>query len=257
MSPGRNDVRRLLRARLPVTACVNHESRWETLRKYSRIPASSSRLSHGIVIYDSRSDFMNFEIDAIRFDCCPLGRIPAGKFPSAVLQQIQRIEATLPCWNTAYPIECSWGHEPFDNFLRYVVAAYFPSLRELAVELNLCLNTLHNVSFLIRGASGMEVVQTLGEKPLFIRTAGGGGFRIFMSANSHRGGQWKTAKLLFVKEQEAARYQNSASADPENYRDFLDRLGAYLWHIFAIEGFLWGDPTVWDLLRHHPQNFLC
>ncbi|KAK8136973.1 hypothetical protein PG984_004913 [Apiospora sp. TS-2023a] len=256
MSPGRNGVLRLLRARLPVTACVNHESRWETLHKYSRIPTSHLRLSHDMSIYDN-SDFMNFEIDAIRFDCCPLDRMPACKFPSAVLQHIQRIEATLPCRRTFYPIECGWSQKSFDNFLRHVVAAYFPSLRELAVELNLCLTIANNVSFLVRGTSGMEVARTVGEKSLFIRTAGGGGVHISMSANSHRGGQWKTVKLLLMKEQEAARYQNSASADPENYRDFLDRLGTYLWHIFTIEGFFWGDKTVWGLLLQHRQHFSC
>lgn len=138
-----------------------------------------------------------------------------------------------------------------------MVAAYFPNLCELAVDLNLGFDLGENVSFIVLGSSGLGVSRTIGETPLFFRTPEGRGIHISMSANSHPGRRWKTIKVIFMKEQEAARYNNNMRANPKNHRDFLDRLGIYLWHIFTMEGFLWGDQSVQGLLRQHRQHFLC
>ncbi|KAK8001150.1 hypothetical protein PG991_013372 [Apiospora marii] len=175
MSHGRNGVPRLLKAPLPVTACVNHESRQETLRKYSKVPTSSPFFSFMSIqgsICDV-SDVMNYEIDSVRLDCCPLRRITVRQFPPVVLQRLRRIEATLPCRRVTYTVG-GGGHKSFDNFLRYVVAAFFPSLRELTVELDLDLHLGENVSFKIVGASCLGVARSIGEKPLFLRTVGEG-----------------------------------------------------------------------------------
>ncbi|KAK8054620.1 hypothetical protein PG994_009687 [Apiospora phragmitis] len=112
---------------------VNHESRHETLRKYSRIPTFPYRWPLTTWPCDAR-DVVNYEIDTVCFRCCALQRVAASQYSAVLLQKLQRIDIALPCWVVYYSLRP--GHKTFDNFLRYVVAAYFPSLRELTAELD-------------------------------------------------------------------------------------------------------------------------
>ncbi|KAK8036137.1 hypothetical protein PG993_008751 [Apiospora rasikravindrae] len=163
---------------LPVTAAVNQESRHETLRKYRNIPLSPAHYPHMAWPCDRR-DVINYEIDTVSFTCCGWQAVPVKSFSATLIQKLERIHVQLPCAMAYYMVDRyhrgGVGYSSFDNFLRYVVAAHFPNLHELTVDL---------VAGLDRNS--FRVVNAFRRRQpfsFFLRTEDGGG--VYISPSSH------------------------------------------------------------------------
>ncbi|KAK8136976.1 hypothetical protein PG984_004916 [Apiospora sp. TS-2023a] len=219
-----------LSAPLPATARVNQEARAETLQVYSEIPHTPSWNIQG---------FINYEVDTMRFSC-DYSAFPASMYPAAVLQNLQRISIVPKCWE----LDCQPKRASFktiENFLLYVAAKHFPSLREVDIGIPSQMEQGRE-SFLSaprRAAQGMSRSVC----PLFFRAADGRGVK-FLPTTNYWGG-WDAMNILIMEEKEAARIGDGD--DRSEHQAFLDYMGLCLWHVFLPGGFLFNDREVKQL----------
>ena len=184
--------------------------------------------------------FINYEVDTMRFSCYNLA-CPASIYPATLLKNLQRITIIPRCW--------IYGCEPeqaklksIDNFLQYVAAKHFPSLRELDIGIPSKMEHGRQ-SFLSahrRTAHGMS----RSIRPLFLRMTNGSGMQ-FLPTTNYWGG-WDAIKILIMEEDEAARF--GGGENRSKHQDFLDYIGLCLWHVFEAGLFLAEDLDISQLM---------
>ncbi|KAK7993870.1 DNA-binding protein [Apiospora arundinis] len=263
--PGRNGVSRYaIRAPLPVTASVNQESRQETFRGYSSIPALPE--SHPAFSRHEGADgvrgMINYEIDVFRFDCCPPEPLDVSQYPAALLQKVERIETKAP-YTTFYHAQSREGHNLFDDFLRCVVLPHLPSLRELRFKVddgNRILESVFGRNVFLRAVDRVKHAPMFLRAPMLNRERSG---VLFSSEDCTDG---VTFSILFIDERDVAHYvstcnnvDNGDEDDGDEYgsnketdllhpREAQDRLGFHLWHLFCALHFLNKDKVVHEVL---------
>ncbi|KAK8062896.1 hypothetical protein PG997_014993 [Apiospora hydei] len=190
------------------------------------------------------NDVVNYEIDTVSFSCCGWRKVPVKSYSPTLTRKLERIHVPLACPLASYPADRHdryvMGSRPFDNFLRYVVAASFPSLRELTADLDIGLDLEHTSRRYGRGLGVARVFRDRQMTPIFFRTEDGGGVHISPSSSvdesslSFRGPD--KIRVLFMKEKEASRFGgDGVGVNPLEHRDVLDRLGIYLCHVFSVD----------------------
>ncbi|KAK7953284.1 hypothetical protein PG988_013978 [Apiospora saccharicola] len=237
ISGGRDDGR--LIAPLPAAARVNQEAREETLKVYSAIPRTFLWYMTG---------FINYEVDTVRFDCFHAAS-PAFEYPTALLQNLQRITIVPKCWEVGC-LPNGADFKTFDNFLLYVAVKYFPSLREVDIDIHPQIER-GRWSFLSAPCRAAQYMSR-SLRPLFFRTADGHGVK-FLPTTNYWGG-WDAMKILIMEEKEAARI--GGGDNRSEHRAFLDYMGLCLWHVFQPGGFLYNDREV-KQLAGNPSTHGC
>ncbi|KAK8859791.1 hypothetical protein PGQ11_010525 [Apiospora arundinis] len=155
--------------------------------------------------------------------------------PPVPFENLQRITIVPRCWeHGCSPIRKDI--KTVDNFLCHIAAKYFPSLREIDIDLPESLD-LGRQSFL---SPTRRITRRMANsiRPLFIRTKDEGGLQFIPTFTKHRVG-WVLMRILVMKKQEAACY--GAGEDPTKHQAFLNYMGLCLWHVFPPPNFLPND----------------
>ncbi|KAK8096919.1 hypothetical protein PG999_012863 [Apiospora kogelbergensis] len=176
-------------APLPATASVSQEARAETLRMYCEVPSSDHWTIGG---------FINYEVDTMFFSYTNAIR-PAEDLPMSLLQQLQRITIAPMCWDLGCP-PGQHGFRTVDHFLFYIAARYFPSLREIDIDMSVT-REFERQSVLSAAVSFQHAVAN-SIRPLFFRTKEEGGVQFIPTTNPWGSGtrsrfsSWKSKKPL-------------------------------------------------------------
>ncbi|KAK8116862.1 uncharacterized protein PG998_005143 [Apiospora kogelbergensis] len=228
-------------------------------------PVSSSGLPRPELLKDN-NNLINYEIDILRFTCCPTQFLGAWQFPTTLLQRLKRMEVAITCNRMVSYGLCRVGRKclhSFDSFLHLVVSAYFPNLRELRVEVDFLQIHPRTCRLAHLREFGWNVDHIMGV-PYFLRLKeanGGGGVLISSSASEdQRRHHVAMINIVFMDKKDATLYASASGGDasgddnkkeinPLDHRDFLDGLAACLWHVFSIQTFLWRDEVVREILQ--------